>query len=292
MRSIGSGGIKTIFLFLVLISSFVFISGCSYPTGNSTLGFKDPENLMMFLENSMNKKDFQDLASVFSDNDYAFVLKELYFAMDENITLIYGFPSDEDLKKPIVTTKDIEITIPGKIKYIDEYNALSAIYLDSTRTKLFAGIVLQKIDGYWKITRMYDFMVFNSTMVDIKNFNLDFFTKRFSMTVMLSDNIRKKGLQTTYLYNTYLILDKIEVNYHNMNLCNFDKKNIVIKVRDRIVTPDPGDLIIVDEMLIEGECDYSAIVSPDLEQKYLLEILLHLDTGEVVKAYYYGDLRL
>lgn len=277
---------------LLLSILLVFMFGCNRITGEAALDYSSPENLLLALEDALIERDFQALMNIFNDEDYAFVLRDLFFDMEDNATLHYGFPADEELRKPIITTNDIEMSIPNRIKYFSDDGALTAIYIDTERTKLFTGIVLQRYGDAWKITRMYDFFVFDNPMIDVKTFYLDFFKKLFNVTVMLSDNIRQKGYQTTFLYNTYLLLTRIDVNFHDKTLCSFGKEDVTIFIRNKQIAPEPDNLFMVDELIIVGECDYSSIVSPDLEEKYLLEIIFYLNNGLTIKGYYYGDLRL
>jgi hypothetical protein len=280
---------KSIILFSIVL--LVLSTGCNLMTGKSVLEFSQIENVFIAMEDSFNERDFKTFSSLFNDKDYAFILRDLFFRQEDNVTLYYGFPDDEYLKKPLITTKDLDYTIPGRIKYVDENTALTAIKVKTERLNLFTGVVLQKFDNKWKITRLYDFVVFEDKMMEVGNFYLDFFKSQFNISLVLSENIRNQGLQTTFLYNTYLLIDKIDIDYHNQTLCSFSKEDITMKVRSQIISPDPDNLYMVDEFNIDGKCSYG-IVSPNLEQKYLLDIVFYLKNGIIMHGYYYGDLRL
>lgn len=282
-------------LILILISIISLSASCSM-TGNSTRSFDTPENTLKELRRSINNQNVGGLTKIFIDDDYAFVLRDMFFPLTnnskENVSLEFGFPQDDDLKKKLVTTNDLKDLIPGRMKMLDDKTAITAVRLKTERIKPFTGVVMQKIDDEWKISRLYDFMVIDSPMIEIDNFDLDFFRKSFNLTLKLDESITKKGYQTTYFFNTYLMLKKIDVVYHGQKLCSLDKEDVKLMSMGQYIKPIEDDLYMIDNLIIDGRCDYSSIVDPSLEQKYLLEIIFWLENNMFIKAYYYGDLRL
>jgi hypothetical protein len=310
---------------LLLISSIIIIFSIIFSLMiYNQFELSTPNKTIKILEKSLYNENKNSLNSVFLDDSYSSILEHLFFKNHNtfnysnnleinnlsktNFDFQYGFPENNELSKPIITTYDIKEITKNKIKYFSDNGAITIISLEKNNRRLYTGIVLEKFENKWFITRMYDFVIIDSDFFEIKDFSIDFFKKEFMISLDYNKENLEKNIATSALFNLYLDIENVTIEFINENsynnilttqqnniICSYSKENINLYNSNNIIPKDQiftNNLFSVDNLIIKGTCDYSKFMSNNLEDKYLLKINFLNKNNSLITIFYYGDLRL
>jgi hypothetical protein len=259
-----------------------------------------PETTISSLQKALEEQSFVMLDRIFEETHYSPVFGELFFGKHTRVR--YGFSNDDDVnRKRAVTSLDFKKVEIGKLKMLNEQAGLGLLMIDAInpypqydepeiiKNLLNVAFLIQKRDGEWKITKLYDFIYIDSEFLEVRDFKLHYIDNTFFLE--LKHKQFEHNIQSTLLYNFALTIERIEIGTDRTILCTLNRSNvrafgqgIEFKLKD-------DSLHNPEYLQIEGKCGFDSIITKDTEKKHL--IYINIKTSDrIVPLVYYGDLVL
>jgi hypothetical protein len=259
-----------------------------------------PETTISSLQKALEEQSFVMLDRIFEETHYSPVFGELLFGKHTRVR--YGFSDDDDVnRKRAVTSLDFKKVEIGKLKMLNEQAGLGLLMIDAInpypqydepeiiKNLLNVAFLIQKRDGEWKITKLYDFIYIDSEFLEVRDFKLHYIDNTFFLE--LKHKQFEHNIQSTLLYNFALTIESIEIGTDRTILCALNRSNvrafgqgIEFKLKD-------DSLHNPEYLQIEGKCGFDSIITKDTEKKHL--IYINIKTSDrIVPLVYYGDLVL
>ncbi len=286
------------FCIILLIFSIVNIfSNLEFSSKN--LIYETPTELLDNIEQSLLVDDYSMFKTSFYNEAHAKLFNVFLFGINEKVDFLYG-NSDSNPQNIIKTHHDLVkngVNI-NEINCLDDNTCLAHLFFNTERIKINFIALIQNTNDGWKITRLYDFLFVDNAMLSVTDFNIDFMTSKLNFDLGLSEQISEMG-ETTLLYNTYLMIETVNVDLVSENDLSVIK-NICYLLEPNFEMYDNGSLFVYDENSLKsidtlrhvGSCNFADVASTNPYDKYLIRIKIKLSDGNTIKLYYYGDLRL
>jgi hypothetical protein len=296
---------KRVLLFTILLiiltlffTFYLVINDIASKQKEIEVDLSTPEATVASLEGALFKNSYIMLDKIFYENRYSTIFGELFF--DKIVSVRFGYSNDSTLNQQrIITSLDFPKIKEGELKYLTDNAAIAIMMIDEViepnniaapvKNILNVAFLIQKFNGEWKITKLYDFVSIDSDFLEVKDFNLHYLDNRFYLAL---NHVDYGGFtESTVLYNIALQIQNISVIYEDEVLCSFGPESIRIFLRDHEFKLRNDQLNNPDKLTITGTCDYSKIITNDPEDKYLLYIVIKTKEQEFLVRYY-GDLLL
>ena len=292
---------STIFIVITLALTIMLVAkDLASSVAEQKVDLSSPSAMINSLQIAIDKESYVMLDKIFEENHYTSVFGELFFA--KNVEVNMGFSDNPEIaQKKVLSIKERSRIIPGRIKYVTDDAATTFLLFDEVddypadednriiRHLLNAAAVIQRMDGEWRITKLYDFMQTDVDFLEIQDFKLHHLEN--TLYIQLARPDYEDSIETTILYNFALQVENITVQTDDEILCNLGPQNMLVKNDYAEFELKNDSLHNPDKLIIEGKCDFSQIMSKNIGEKYLIYIILKTDSREYLLRYY-GDLIL